>query len=365
MRILDKMMKAPFTLIKTPFKDLNGGNKLQGRPKLTGLHWYILGFCFFAFIEMSEGLIANTQVSFWAFFPFYLFDGIFFFILLYVYLPFIFEKSLKPWVRIGSAVAAVLSFSVILHFYETFLRYLKNGIFETNWTFKSFHYSAARGTLITLITYLLYNNRYVRFVEREIAYRQSHELELKNDLLRAQIDPHLINNVLFVLYSRILQYSKKDAEIINLLSRLTSHSISQSNKRGLISLSAEVHNIKNYIRIMELCKEHSINVFWDLNLESDKDIILPPNILLEPVVNAMKYGQFSKNTPIEIHLRIINNQELMFRTYNNKAVATKQSSHSIGMQNLRERLHLYYPGTHELKILNTDTTYELNLKLML
>lgn len=365
MGIFDKMMKAPFMLIKAPFKHLNTDNNHKGRPKLTGLHWYILGFCFFALFEMSMGLFSNPQLRLWAFFPFYLFDGLFFIILLYIFLPFVFQKSLKPWVRIGSAAAAVLSFSVILHFYEAFLRYLKNGIFETNWTFKSFHYSEARGTLITLITYLLYNNRYVRFVEREIAYRQSHELELKNDLLRAQIDPHLINNVLFVLYSRIQQYSKEDAEIINHLSGLTSHSISQSNEKGLISLATEVHNIKNYIRIMELCKEHSINVNWDINLESNKDIILPPNILLEPIVNAMKYGQFSKETPIEIHLRIINNMELVFRTYNHKAVVTNQSSHSIGMQNLRERLHLYFPGMHELQIINTETTYELNLKLML
>src|SRR5690606_18384011 len=125
----------------------------------------------------------------------------------------------------------------------------------------------------------------------------------------------------------------------------------------------EINNIKDYIRIQELCKEKPINVAWEEAIF--EEVTLLPKILLEPVINALKYGEISEAMPVEISIRLSKEKVLTLRTYNSKTTVKGMPSHSIGLNNLKERLRLNYPNRHDLQIIETDTTFELNLNVTL
>lgn len=368
MAFFDKMTNAYFSLMKVPFRDFNPKNHAVSRFSALRFCKHLLIVIGFLLIEMSPKIVDGEKVDYWPYISFYLFDIAFFFVLFYWYFPYVLALFRNPGYRLLAGIGAIFTFGMLVHLYDSMLRYLKTGVFDFILTGSSFFLGAARGMLISLIAYLLANNKYVQEVEAENQKSRTRELVLSNDLLRAQQDPHLINNVLTVLYSRIIAYSKEDAEIIKLLSGLTSHAITQSDRNGYVDLLSEVSNIENYIRIMELCKEKEYIVRWNVDEEKMKGITVLPKILLEPVVNLLKYGSNSEEKPFEIELLITQGEELSFRTFNYMAERHSfgyHSSHTVGLANLRERLLINYPEAHTLDIWETESTFELTLKLKL
>ncbi|WP_313491963.1 MULTISPECIES: histidine kinase [Sphingobacterium] len=359
-----KMIKAAFPPVNMRFRDFNVENRpiFEVNPKDFLTH--LLAVLGVIFIEMLPLIFSDEDVDYTKFIPFYIFDITFFFLVFYFYFPLVLALFTKSAQRFLAALGAVLGFGVFLHLYESLIRYFKSGIWEIEWTLKSFQLSGARATFISLIAYLLARNKYVIQVEREIGRRKTRELELKNDLLRAQLDPHLINNVLSVLYIRIIEYSQVDAEIVRLLAGLSSHSISQSDEKGYISLKAELNNIKDSIKVFELCREKSCKVAWNIGLDNTGDITIPPKLLIEPVMNSLKYGL--NDGQIEIDLQLRPDHTLLFRTFNYKALEVgNHSSHELGLNNLKERLQINYPEKHTLTIQETATTFELTLIISL
>ena len=86
------------------------------------------------------------------------------------------------------------------------------------------------------------------------------------------------------------------------------------------------------------------------------------------VENAFKHGVSLKNrSPIDIELEVTN-KNLLFTVKNNinKLRHDRDNEHSgIGLQNVRRRLELLYPGKHSLDIKNSGDIFEVNLKLKL
>lgn len=367
MRYFDKMMKQPFTLINASFRDFKVGNRPSLKHRIIQIIQHAMVICLFILIEMLAVIFSDGPKNYMSYIPFYLFDIVFFYIAYLILLPFIFKHFRIFIIRLLFSSILVLLYSVLLQLLENFFKSLKTGTLELIFTIKHFHLSSARGMLLTTLAYIFYNSKYLINVEREIAERHSRELELKNDLLRAQLDPHLLNNVLTVLYGRIMLYSEIDAEILRLLSGLTSYSINQSDQNGNTSLISELKNIKDYIKIMELCKESTYDVIWNIQEANLQNVIMPPKILLEPVANALKYGISSSEKPIHIDLSVSDDNKLYFRVFN--YIATNKdnilSSHTIGLANLKERLLVNFPGKYELEIKNNDNTFELTLIIQL
>ena len=364
MDYFDKMIKAPFRVINDGFRDFNNRNRtiIWKKTKLFSRHFLIISL--YIFIEMFAVIYSSGQRTYVKYIPFYILDVATFYLAYSIIIPVIFKYFRSLIIRLLCSSVVVLSYSLILQLLENSLNYLKTGIFELNFTFKHFHLATARGMFLTTFAYIFYNSKYIINVERENSERRNRELELKNDLLRAQLDPHLINNVLTVLYTRVISYSTVDAEIVQLLAGLTSHSISQSDEKGYVSLKSELNNIKDNIRVFELCREKAYTVKWNISEENTAGITLPPKLLTEPIMNCLKYGK--EDEEIHIDLQVMENRNLLFRTFNYKTeIKNAHSSHELGLGNLKERLSLNYPQKHQLNIIETETTFELTLILSL
>jgi LytS/YehU family sensor histidine kinase len=85
------------------------------------------------------------------------------------------------------------------------------------------------------------------------------------------------------------------------------------------------------------------------------------------VENAVKHSSSSLTEAIDIHidLKLEKNGEMKFSCKNSfKNVSNTESlSKGIGLDNVKKRLNLLYPGAHELTISSDDSYYEVNLIL--
>ncbi|MDE5657622.1 MAG: hypothetical protein K2I25_01025, partial [Muribaculaceae bacterium] len=92
---------------------------------------------------------------------------------------------------------------------------------------------------------------------------------------------------------------------------------------------------------------------------------LPPLLFIPFVENIFKHGvSYREPSVIDISLRVDAKDGITFRSVNsNHAKSRGDSHHGIGLENLRRRLDLLYPGNYILEINNNGDTFETRLTI--
>lgn len=197
--------------------------------------------------------------------------------------------------------------------------------------------------------------------EKELI-REKFQAEL--DFLKAQTNPHFLFNTLNNMFS-MAQASKNDmlADSIDKLSSMMRYTLYDSSVR-LISVEKEIEYINNFIRLTKLRfrdEEVMVNLEYRGNLIDSR---IPPMILMPFVENAFKHGVVvNKQSSVVISISIHENI-LFFSCINNKYENSRKkndTSHGIGLNNIKRRLELIYPDKHTLIIEEKDDLYTVNL----
>ncbi|MDR1203683.1 MAG: histidine kinase [Tannerellaceae bacterium] len=212
----------------------------------------------------------------------------------------------------------------------------------------------------------------IRFFEEHYKKSQEHAklkrayLEDELHLLRAQINPHLMFNVL----NHIHILMKKNVDMADgLLMRYSDvlrYQLYECN-RETVSLEKEIDYLKDVVDVekMRWGNELKVNCSW--NIENGKTEISP--LLLIPFVeNAFKHVS---RLPSEIgYVNITLNQAgntlrlIVENSRTNQALQKKNAS-GLGLENVKKRLEILYPGKHELVVQKTDTVYKATLVITL
>lgn len=187
--------------------------------------------------------------------------------------------------------------------------------------------------------------------------------ELK--LLQSQISPHFLFNTLNNLYGISLTRHEKIPPLLLKLSELLRYSVYDA-KELFVPLSDELAYINNYIDFekIRIGERLIINTKIDQTIE---DIQIAPMILIIFIENAFKHSKNSvdQNIYIDIELKIWANS-ILFSIRNsyqeNKDVGLDKYS-GFGLDNVKKRLELLYPGKHDLKTEVKDDFYEVMLLL--
>lgn len=192
-------------------------------------------------------------------------------------------------------------------------------------------------------------------LEKEIADAQL--MSLKN-----QINPHFLYNTLSFLYTKSLPLSQELSDAIARLSEMMRYSLNEVEEDGKVALEKEVKHLQNFIQIHQMRYDNRLNV----NFHADGSIAshkIVPLLLITFVENAFKHGKVNDKThPVTIQLHA-NEKSIRFRVNNQKSNGVKERSSGIGLQNIRNRLSLAYPGRHELTINDSHEFYSVDLIL--
>ena len=186
-----------------------------------------------------------------------------------------------------------------------------------------------------------------RWVQMDAARREAEksrtEAELKN--LRNQLNPHFLLNTLNNIYALIAFDADKAQTAVQELSRLLRH-VLYDNQQNFVTLDKEMDFIRNYIELMRIRLSSNVTVETKIDVRPDSRTEIAPLIFISLIENAFKHGisptepsfiriHFSES-PGEIRCKITN-------SYHPKSMADKSGS-GIGLEQVRKRLELTYPG---------------------
>lgn len=204
-----------------------------------------------------------------------------------------------------------------------------------------------------------------KMAQKHTLLQQAH-LEAQLRILQDQINPHLMFNVLNHLH--ILM--KKDVDLASTLlvkfSDILRYQLYECN-RETIALEKEVTYLKNLVSVEKIRWGDELQVDCIWNITNGKRDIVP--LLLVPFVeNAFKH--VSRLPSQKGFVRLCLNQENEQLTFtiensNSPQPVRNNDSSGLGLENVRKRLEILYPGQHDLQITRSNTHFKVVLVIHL
>src|SRR6266496_3035214 len=210
----------------------------------------------------------------------------------------------------------------------------------------------------------LLKNWYLKQKEAAQAAREKINAELQ--LLKAQVHPHFLFNTLNNIYSFIINDSPAATEAIKKLSTLLRYIIYECNQ-PLVKLEKELKMIRDYVDLEKIRYGESFN----MSLQIQGNVInkkICPLLLIPFLENSFKHGASQMLTHPWVNLDIvIEEQNLYFNLSNSKPLSTGENpvTRGLGLRNVKKRLAILYPGTHELNIIDDVMSFYVSLKVPL
>jgi two-component system sensor histidine kinase LytS len=251
-----------------------------------------------------------------------------------------------------SAIVLYLLQLVILIFG---LPYFLNGI---GWTFKIlFHltdvvdwhgehiaFSVVAFTVVASFTKL--------GLDRLILDKTQKENELRH--LKAQLNPHFLFNTLNNLYGLSVTESKQLPGLMLKLSDLLRYSLYDTNAQ-YVALQKEIDYLENYTELERIRLSNNAEIDFDIQ----GDVVgyhIAPLLMIVFVENAFKHLSAKKGDQAFIHIRLINDKGTLALDVSNSIdpgfvpARTTKKAGGLGLENVRQRLNLLYPGQFHLTI---------------
>jgi two-component system, LytTR family, sensor histidine kinase AlgZ len=192
---------------------------------------------------------------------------------------------------------------------------------------------------------------------------EKEKLTAELNFLKAQVNPHFLFNTLNNLYYLAYSKSENTTEVIEKLSAMMRYMIYDSNYPQ-VHLSKEIEYMQNYISLEKLRLSDKVKI--QFNIEGDIDNArITPLILITFLENAFKHGvtNTAKESWIAINLNCAGNK-LSFSVANSKPPTPRTDEKSgIGLQNVKRRLELSYPGKYHLSMTDMPAEYRVQLDL--
>ncbi len=190
------------------------------------------------------------------------------------------------------------------------------------------------------------------------------------DFLRSQINPHFLFNALNTIYGTAIQEkAERTSEGIEKLGDMMRFML-QENMQDKIGLTREIDYLENYISLQKLRTDTSPGIRIESHISRDvNNLLIPPMLLIPFVENAFKHGiSFREPSHIRINLEL-KGKTLYFDVYNSRHEKPEndpeKNKSGIGLQNVKQRLMLAYPGRHELVIRETQKEFFIHLTIQL
>jgi signal transduction histidine kinase len=202
--------------------------------------------------------------------------------------------------------------------------------------------------------------------DRLASQKETENLKTELSLLRSQVSPHFMFNVLNNMVALARKQSDQLEPSLIKLSSLMRYMLYETDEEK-VSLEKETEYLQSYIDLQQqrFGKKVLINVKM---CKADKIYFIEPMLLIPFVENAFKHGTgMIENAHIDIELKAENNM-LNFRVcnqYDPSSIEIKDKASGIGLTNVQRRLQLLHPGNHTLRITKDNGLFTVTLQINL
>jgi sensor histidine kinase YesM len=221
-------------------------------------------------------------------------------------------------------------------------------------------------TPISLLYYLQRKDKINALFQSEKKLRKS-TADLQ--FLRSQINPHFLFNALNTLYGTAMRENAPDTvQGIQRLGEMMRFMLHE-NHQDFIPLQKEIEYLQHYIALQRLRLTDNVRVEVALDDAGCSKKQISPMLLIPFVENAFKHGVSAASTSlIKIQLEC-KEDHIEFIVQNSIPTISKndpeKNSNGIGLDNVRQRLQLFYPNKHVLSAGVSEKGYLVNLSIKL
>jgi two-component system LytT family sensor kinase len=223
-------------------------------------------------------------------------------------------------------------------------------------------------TIFTSLTFLFLSSVLKFTVDWFLNERIQRDLEnqrLSAELafLKSQINPHFLFNSLNSIYSLAYQRSETTPEAILKLSEIMRYMLYECNDNK-VDLGKELQYLQNYIDLQKIRFGNKAFIDFKITGKVESQQIVPL-LLIAFIENAFKHGVANiPQSPIRLAIDV-DDAHLHFYIQNKKHNNNRDSGGGIGLNNVKRRLDLLYPGKYNLDIRDEADTYTVELSLIL
>ena len=220
--------------------------------------------------------------------------------------------------------------------------------------------------------FLIFFSLGLRVLERqskiEELQQETEKEKLNSELafLKSQISPHFFFNTLNNIYSLISINAEDSQKAVLKLSKLMRYLLYDS-EQGKTMLSSEIDFMNNYIDLMKLRMSEKVKLSVSFP-EKYEDKNIAPLLFVPFIENSFKHGiSYREKSFINISMEI-NDKSIIFKCVNSlqKGNENNGTEHNgIGLENVRKRLNLLFPESHDLKINKSENEFEVLLEIRL
>lgn len=183
------------------------------------------------------------------------------------------------------------------------------------------------------------------------AVAEAEALRAELQQLRLQLDPHFLFNALNGVAEEIPEHPAAALAMLRDLSAYLRHSLAGVDKT-VVSVAAETEALAAYLRVQEARFGPRLHTRIDTDPAAAPRPIV--SFLLQPLVeNAVKYGDRERHLDLVVRIRAEGGR-LRVQIQNSGTLAASGdhglTRTGIGLENVRRRLALHYPGRHHFSL---------------
>lgn len=183
------------------------------------------------------------------------------------------------------------------------------------------------------------------------------DVQLK--MLRYQINPHFLFNVLNSIYTLIDENTEKAKKLVIDMSEYYRYTL---NKQQMtVTIEKEVESILKYLEIQKTRFEEEFE--YEITVDETAKAVLIPSFIIHLLIeNAVKYGTKTMKHKLIVRLSaVLANKNLLISVSNTgklvpdtKPVENNNNGTSNGIENLKSRLGLYYNDNYSFSLKEED-----------
>jgi hypothetical protein len=195
---------------------------------------------------------------------------------------------------------------------------------------------------------------------------QANQLSTEVKFLKSQINPHFLFNTLNNLFSMAQGKGNDElADGISKLSGMMRYMLYDSNEER-VPLSKEITYLEECITLNKLrYADEEVTVIFDHSGQT-ADVGIAPMLFIPFVENAFKHGvAIGQTAAIQMGIAV-SGEKLNFSCVNTDYSSIKKMEmeiSGIGLENVKRRLELVYPGKHQLTINKEKGKFMVNLEI--
>ena len=337
----------------------------MSQKKIKYLHVFIWLFAIFAnlpYTNLSRDLPPQQIVT-------YFFAFLYLMLVFYLFYNILAKKFLNSN-KIGRFFG--LSFFVVLlmPFFGYTILFLIRGLFEG--TFHHFYRGYSPGVHMSgffpVLTAALFGSFFRVIINWFTTMNQKAELDKQKmavelDLLKSKLNPHFLFNTLNNIDSLIRQNQEEASSALIKLSEMMRY-LTYETSADTVELSREIEYISNFIDLHRIRIKSPEDI--RLNVEGDISIKISPALFIPVIENAFKFATFRNCKPC-VDIRISSCKGIVVLDVSNSYEKRPANSESVnsgyGIINLKRRLDLTYPESHQLIIEPGELKYNVKLTI--